>query len=146
MLPSVHRTIVLLSVVALIGLIGCRASVETSPPPDTTIVETETVVRGAPSRTRSEAEHIRDYALAIQNSRDRIEEAANIRRLADYLADRDLLFTVTGERAIDYSRVEGLSTSPDRLRVRVDVFRGQQPIQSFTFIPRDNRNLSLLGQ
>jgi len=94
---------------------------------------------------RTEAETIRDYAIAIQNSRDRIEEAAAIRQLSEYLGDRNLTFNVTGVRASNDTRVPMLSTSPDRLRVRVDTFRGQQPIQSFTFIPQDNRNLALLG-
>ena len=132
-------------VLAIGLLIGCQASVETPPPPRDSYSE-ETTTYARPSRARTEAEHIRDYALAIQNSRDRIEEASNLQRLNDYLAQRDLTFNVTGERAVDYTRVQNLSSSPDRLRVRIDVYRGQQPIQSFTFLPRDNRNLALIGQ
>jgi len=142
MLPTALR----IGFVFVIGLlIGCQASVETPPPPRET-TETETTVTRSQSRARTEAEQIRDYALAIQNSRDRIEEAANIQRLNDYLAQRDLTFTVNGERALDYTKVQNLSSSPDRLKVRMDIYRGQQPIQSFTFIPRDNRNLTLIGQ
>jgi hypothetical protein len=125
-------------------LIGCQASVDTASRPRDSYTE-ETTTYQPPSRARTEAEHIRDDALAIQNSRDRIEEAAAIRRLNDYLADRNLTFNVAGQRALDDAQVQSLSASPDRLRVRVDVFRGQQPVQSFTFIPRDNRNLTLLG-
>lgn len=123
------------------SVIGCQASVDTRPPPRATD-------NSAPSerRVRTDAENIRDDALAIQNSRDRIEEAAALRRLSEYLGDRNLTFNVTGQRALDDGRVQALSASPDRLRVRVDVYRGQQPIQSFTFIPQDNRNLTLLGQ
>jgi hypothetical protein len=126
-------------------MMGCHASIETPPPPTGT--ESETTTYRAPSRARTEAEHVRDRALAIQRANDRIEEAAAIQRLVDYFADRKLIFNVTAQRAIDYSPLASpLSASPDRMRVRVDVYRGQQPIQSFTFIPRDNRNLALLGQ
>jgi len=130
--------------VMLMGLIGCQASVDTRPVASTSV---QTIDNAAPppSRERTEAETIRDYAIAIQNSRDRIEEAAAIRQLSEYLGDRNLTFNVTGVRASNDTRVPMLSTSPDRLRVRVDTFRGQQPIQSFTFIPQDNRNLALLG-
>jgi hypothetical protein len=128
------------TVLCVMSLIGCQASVDTRPPPRAT-------ENDAPSenRVRTDAENIRDYALAIQNSRDRIEEAAAIRRLNEYLGDRSLTFNVAGVRALDDGHVQTLSSSSDRLRVRVDVYRGQQPVQSFTFIPHDNRNLTLLG-
>ncbi|MBC8109168.1 MAG: hypothetical protein H7Z14_21455 [Anaerolineae bacterium] len=127
--------------IALLGIVGCQASVDTRPAP-----RARENVAPSETRVRSEAERIRDYALDIQNARDRIEEAAAIRRLNEYLADRNLTFSVTGQRAVDDARVQTLSASTDRLRVRVDTFRGQEPIQSFTFIPQDNRNLTLLGQ
>src|SRR5690349_16342954 len=82
-------------------LIGCKASVDTRPASSTTEVQTINNAAPPPSRVRTEAETIRDYAIAIQNSRDRIEEAAAIRRFNEYLGDRNLTFNVTGVRAAD---------------------------------------------
>src|SRR4051794_39247426 len=96
--------------VALLAMVGCHASVDTRPPPRAT-----ENYEPSDTRVRSEAEHIRDHALDIQNSRDRIEEAAAIRRLNDYLADRNLTFNVAGQRALDDARVQSLSASQDRL-------------------------------
>ncbi|CAN5653114.1 hypothetical protein BH09PLA1_BH09PLA1_37110 [soil metagenome] len=134
-----HARLTLLALMTC-TLVGCRASSDAQPAtraPDAMPRE---------RRTRSEADTIRDFAQQIHNSRDRIEEAAALRRLQEYLSDRSLTFNVFGQRAADDAVVRSLSTQSGTLRVRLDVYRGQEPIQSFTFIPRDNRNLTLLGQ
>ena len=43
-------------------------------------------------------------------------------------------------------RVAGATESTLPLRVEVSLFRGRDLVRSFSFLPKDNRNLSLLGE
>ena len=126
----------------LIVLVGCASTQRTSTV-TTTTSETQAPIVSDDPQIRT----IHDYAEHLQTARDRFEEADVLRNLQRYLADHDLTFKVYGWRADNDQPVEsGLSASTVPLRVRVDVFRGQQPLNNFTFVPRDNRNLTLLGQ
>jgi hypothetical protein len=112
----------------------------------TTITTTSTETQ-RPAVQDAQVVAIRDFADRLQTSQNRFDEADTLKRLHRYLADHDLTFTTQGSRADDNTTITGnLSGSNIPLRVRVDVFRGQQPLNSFTFVPRDNRNLALLGQ
>jgi hypothetical protein len=57
-----------------------------------------------------------------------------------------MTYTVKARRSSDYSEVEDPSTVREPLRAEVTIYRGRDPVRSFVFQPRDNRNLALFGE
>jgi hypothetical protein len=99
----------------------------------------------SPSAPR-EADRLRDLAVAVQTPRDAYAEADAIKRLRAYLAQNNLTYTTRAVRAESDTLVESPATSVAVVRVTMEVFRGREALYTFTFVPRDNRNLALLGQ
>lgn len=120
-------------------LIGCHGSVSTRTPPPP---ERDTTV--APIRT--EADDVEDLAQRIQFAPDRVEEGAAVKRLQRWMTDHGATFKIEGANADTKVAVPSPSTYNGPLVANVTVFRGQQPIHRFTWIPKDNGNLALLGQ
>ncbi len=100
------------------------------------------VPRGAPR----EAERLRSLALDVQTPPDAYAEAEAIRRLRRYMTAQDLTYTIRATRPDSETVVESPSVATGPVRVTMEVFRGREPMYTFAFTPRDNRNLALLGQ
>ena len=110
--------------------------------PTVVLPPSESVPRSAPR----EAERLHDLALDVQTPRDRYEEAEAIKRLRAYLSQNNLTYTTRAVRTDADTVVESPATSAAPVRVTMEIFRGREPLYTFTFVPRDNRNLALLGQ
>ena len=134
------RTVV--RVVGLLSIAGCRASVETNPPapaPPPPERDTRVVV------IREESEDVEDLARDVIAARDAVEEGAALKRLQAWQARHGTTFTIRATRVDSEAAIEDPSTATRPVRAHVTVFRGQQPIHEFRFVPKDNRNLALLG-
>ena len=129
--------------VLCVVLVGMMAACQPRERRETTVIVPDEPV--PPSAPR-EAERLHDLALAVQTPRDRYEEAEAIKRLRAYLSQNNLTYTTRAVRADGGAVVESPATSAARVRVTMEVFRGREPLYTFTFVPRDNRNLALLGQ
>jgi hypothetical protein len=125
---------------------GCHASAGINPPPKhtETVTQETTVVHTDPLHAQSE--RIEDYASDIQNARDSISEAAAIERLRRFERDHNLTYTVNTVRLDTGVSTPAASAQGIPIRADVSVYRGQIPIYNFSFIPKDNRNLALLGE
>lgn len=124
--------------IVLLG--GCRASIEstgaTPPPPNR---DTQ------PRAIRSEVDELTDLAREVRLAPDAIAEGAALKRLQAWQAEHGTTFTLDAVRVDADTRVVDPSTSGERLRAGITIYRGQQPIYDFSFVPKDNRNLALLG-
>ena len=75
------------------------------------------------------------------------EESQALTRLRDYLVDKRLTYRTHITRTTDTRPIDrGASTVTGPLRVEVEISQGTQVLRTFSFIPRDNRNLVMLGQ
>jgi hypothetical protein len=128
-----------LSVSMIAALSACRPRERRT---TTVLVPAEPVPPGAPR----EAERLRDLAIDVQTPRDRYQEAEAIKRLRAYLSQNNLTYTTRAVRADSDAAVGSPATSAAAVRVTMEVFRGREPLYTFAFVPRDNRNLALLGQ
>ena len=132
-------------VTAMLIVVGCHASgnaTVSSTPPTPPPPEHDT----RPAPIRSEAQVLADLANDVQTAPDTVAEGAALKRLQAWMADRGETFQLEARQAESGTPVREPSTRTEVLRSHVTVFRGQQPIYDFTFVPRDNRNLALLGQ
>jgi hypothetical protein len=118
---------------------GCHNSVQTRTPPPP-----EQDIRVAPIRT--EADDLEDLAHNVQYAADRVEEGAALKRLQRWQIDHGTTFKLEAANADTKVAVPSPSTYSAPLMAHVTVFRGQQPIYRFSFVPKDNANLALLGQ
>ena len=98
-----------------------------------------------PSAPR-EADRVRELALRVQTPRDKFEEAEAIKELRAYLARNSMTYTVRAFRPDSDEPVQSPSTATTPVRVVMEIFRGRESLYTFAFVPRDNRNLALLGQ
>ncbi len=101
---------------------------------------------GVPPSAPREAERLRSLALDVQTPSDAYAEAEAIRRLRRYMTAQDLTYTIRATRPHSETVVESPSVASGPVRVTMEVFRGREPMYTFAFTPRDNRNLALLGQ
>lgn len=95
------------------------------------------------------AEHHADELDGIVDSLNRAstpaEEADALRKLHKYETDHGLTYTVKAIRMSDGKVIPAASVSTDPLTVNVTILRQQEVIRRFSFQPRDNANLALLG-
>lgn len=130
----------------ILMLAGCYGSASVEPrgstPPTPPPPEHDT--RATP--IRSEAMTLADFTRDIQTAPDAVAEGAAIKRLHSWLADRGLTFQTNSVRLETGTAIRDPAAGTERVRTTVSIFRGQQPIHEFSFVPRDNRNLALLGQ
>ena len=129
-------------------LVGCHASASvgpraTLPDPGGT---PRTNPPASPQPIRSEAETLESYAREIAAAKDGPAEAAALERLHRYERDRNLTYDVTTTAVNSPDVVQNASLQTIPLQARVQIFRGQVPVYQFTFVPRDNRNLALMGK
>jgi hypothetical protein len=111
-------------------------------------VEETTIIRHTTytAPPRDDAEAFQRFVYRLQTARDATEESHALREIHDYQADHNLTYRVQTVRLDTNTIVKGGSTQPYRLRVDMSVFKGNQPVYDFSFVPLDNRNLTLLGE
>jgi hypothetical protein len=82
----------------------------------------------------------------VQTAQSAPEEAEALRRLRKYETDNGLTYATRSFRTYDNAVVADPSVSRDPVRTEVTIFRGRDTLRTFQFVPRDNRNLSALGE
>jgi len=125
-------------------LAGCHSSTQTT---STTTSTTKIDETHASSLTvRREADTADDYIARVQGAKTAIDEAEALRQLRQYETEHGLTYTVRTFRAIDNTEVPSSSLASQPVRAQVTVYRGREPLRTFNFIPKDNRNLTILGE
>jgi hypothetical protein len=127
---------VLLTLAGAASISGCRASASIEPPPPSV---TETRI------TTQDGNDLQRLARRIITAQTSTDEANALQALSDYEKANNLTYQTQVVRLDTNTIVSSGSVQPYPLRVDVYIFKGQVGTYSFSFVPRDNRNLALLG-
>jgi hypothetical protein len=84
-------------------------------------------------------------ARDIQRAPTALDEADALKRLQRWAADHKFTYDTRSVRAGGVEVIEHPTAAPFPIITQVTIYRGQQPFYNFTFTPRDNRNLALIG-
>jgi hypothetical protein len=95
---------------------------------------------------RAEAAEADDYVAAIRAAPTAAAEADAIRGLRRWWVRNGLTYQIETVRIADGAAVQGASVGDAPVRATVTIFRGREVVRTFSFTPRDNRNLALLGE
>ena len=98
-----------------------------------------------PSVAKSDEEALAILVNDIQYASGGAAEGDAIQRLHQYETEHNLTYKVQATRIDTDTPVASPSTYPYPVRIDVSVFRQERPVYNFSFVPRDNRNLALLG-
>lgn len=98
------------------------------------------------SSVRSEAADADALILAVQSARTPQAEADALRRLREHMTDNGLTYDARTFRQLDNTPVEVASVQGQQVRAQVTLYRGRDVVRTFVFVPKDNRNLTLLGE
>jgi len=115
---------------------GCKSS------PDTGKVEN----REKHVAVQRDAVTADDYVMNVITAHTPAAEADAIRKLRQWEIDNGMTYTVKAYRSSDYSEIPDPSVVREPVRAEVTIYRGRDPIRSFVFQPKDNRNLALFGE
>ena len=100
--------------------------------------------------TGGSAQHVAatldDYVDAVQRAKTPAEEADALQGLHQYESDHGLTYVVHTVRSYDNAPIASASVGNQPVRADVTIQRGRQVVKTFSFVPRDNRNLALLGE
>jgi hypothetical protein len=100
--------------------------------------------------TGDSAQHVAatvdDYVNAVQRAKTPAEEADALQHLHQYESDHGLTYVVHTVRTYDNAPVTSASVANQPVRADVTIQRGRQVVKTFSFVPKDNRNLALLGE
>ena len=119
------RTIVMILVCCVIA--GCHSS--TPPTPSATV-------------SRSNERTIENYADDIRTAPDGLAEANALKAFRQYCIDHGYTY-----RVLPADRSVAAASVRDRpIATTVAVYRAEEHIYTFSFIPRDNRNLALIAK
>jgi len=102
--------------------------------------------RTGPEAAKSDQEALGMLATDVQVARDGLSESEALQRLNKWEAEHNMIYQIKAVRLDTGMAVATPSVHPYPIRVDVSVFRGAQPIYNFSFVPRDNRNVVLLGE
>ena len=115
---------------------GPRGAPQTMDRPSQTTV----IVEGAPAQSM-------DHLISnVQTAKTAQEEAEALRRLRKYETDQGLTYATRSFRTYDNAVVADPSVSRDPVRTEVTIFRGRDTLRTFQFVPKDNRNLAVMGE
>jgi hypothetical protein len=132
-MSNIRLSVLLLSAAALVFVqFGCKSSPAPTPRPES-------------SSIRHEANTLDDYAGAVQTARTPTEEADAIRNLRQYEVNNGLTYQMQAVRVADNVPVKEPSASGQPVTVTVTIYRGRDVVKTFSFVPKDNRNLLLFG-
>ena len=93
-----------------------------------------------------ERDELGDKIRAVQQARDAAAEADAIHNLHQYESSHGLTYTVQTTRLADNVPIASASVGMTSVNATVTVYHGQQVVRTFSFVPKDNRNLALLGE
>jgi hypothetical protein len=124
----------------LIGLILTTAFVGCSSPSHPT---SSTPRPGSPSD--SDEAQAQRLAQEIQRAPTARDEADALKHLQRWAADHKMTYETRSVRAGGVEVIEHPTAAPFPVNTRVTIFKGQEPVYTFTFTPRDNANLVLIG-
>jgi len=131
------RTVLIVWMLAALSIIaGCKST------PDTGKVEQR--ARNVP--VQREAVTADDYVTNVVTARTPAAEADAIRKLRKWEVDNGMTYAVKAYRSSDYAELDDPSTVREPVRAEVTIYRGRDPVRSFVFQPKDNRNLALFGE
>jgi hypothetical protein len=82
----------------------------------------------------------------VQTAQTAEAEANALRRLRQYERDNGLTYATRSFRTFDNAKVTDPSVSRDPVRTEVTIFRGRDTLRTFQFVPKDNRNLAVMGE
>ena len=102
-----------------------------------------------PSQTivvESESDALGRLVSDVQTAQTAQEEGEALRRLRKYETDHGLTYATRSFRTYDNAVVEDPSVSREPVRTEVTIFRGRDTVRTFQFVPKDNRNLALMGE
>jgi hypothetical protein len=135
--------ICLLSACVIVIAAGCqprdegpRGAPQTMDRPSQTTV----IVEGQPG------ESLDRLISDVQTAPTAREEAEALRRLRKYESDHGLTYATRSFRTYDNAAVADPSVSRDPVRTEVTIFRGRDTLKTFQFVPKDNRNLTVMGE
>ena len=101
--------------------------------------------RPSDTNPQAKADSIDDLVSNIRQARTAADEADAIRKLHGYESAHGLTYTVQTTRAADGMVVQSPSVHGEPVVAHVTVFQGREVVRRFSFIPKDNANLALLG-
>jgi uncharacterized protein YcfL len=135
------KPILCLIALSCLAVVGCQSKYEgprgaprtMDRPSQTIVVETETDALG---RLISD----------VQTAQTAQEEAEALRRLRKYETDHGLTYATRSFRTYDNVVVDDPSVSRDPIRTEVTIFRGRDTLRTFQFVPKNNRNLAVMGE
>jgi hypothetical protein len=87
-----------------------------------------------------------DYIAAIQGARTAAEEADAIRNLRQWEIGNGMTYRIRTIRIEDNAVIDAASVKNQPVRAEVTIYRGREVVRTFSFTPRDNRNLVLFGE
>ena len=134
--------IFLLLSIGIVTAVGCQPNDEgprgaprtmDTPSQTTVVVESETDALG---RLISD----------VQTAQTAQAEADALRRLRKYESDHGLTYATRSFRTYDNAVIGDPSVSRDPIRTEVTIFRGRDTLRTFQFVPKDNRNLAVMGE
>jgi hypothetical protein len=129
--------IMLISACGGLAITGCtrtrRTEAEPLPPP-----------RPLGTPLTAEERRLRELALDVQIAPDPRGEADAIKQFQSYLRDNRMTYKINAYRVSEDRIVASPTVASYPVRAVVDVFRGQERLHTFVFIPKDNQNLALL--
>jgi len=105
-----------------------------------------TMNRPADESVRAESDSVDGIARSVTAAPDAAAEADALRRLHRYAADHGLTYTVRTVRVADNVEIKSASVGGQQVTALVTLFHGRDVVRTFSFVPRDNRNLALLGE
>jgi hypothetical protein len=135
------RCCIVMRLTIAIAVMACLLAGCTQHRTETTTVTTVRETRPAES-SRPDLDQL---VTNVQSAPDGPSEAAALKRLHDWLADHHLTYWrfAKVQRTGDPDASPSQSTQP--LIVTVSIYQGELPVRDFSFVPRDNRNLTMLG-
>lgn len=129
--------------VPIVGMLLCLSTMPGCKAP------AEAAAAGSPSQRGSvqrEATTADDYVMNVITAPDPAAEADALRKLRQWEIDNGMTYRLKVYRSSDYAEVEDASTVREPVRAEVTIYRGRDPVRSFVFQPKDNRNLAILGE
>jgi hypothetical protein len=124
----------------LIGLILSTAFVGCASPSHPS---SSTPRPGSPSD--SDEAQAQRLAQAIERAPTARDEADALKRFQRWAAGHKMTYETRSVRAGGVEVIDHPTAAPFPVNTRVTVYKGQEPVYTFTFTPRDNANLVLIG-
>jgi len=82
----------------------------------------------------------------VQTAKTPQAEAEALRRLRKSETTNGYTYATRSFRTFDNAVVADPSVSRDPVRTEVTIFRGRDTLRTFQFVPKDNRNLAVMGE